>query len=98
MPSPPLPRSSETFAVSSSLALLGRSGSADTNLLGVVKDDAERVASAARDSADPVADGGAVIAARARHRAVARGEDEHLALVRGDGLAARLRTRALLHE
>src|SRR5205823_3028861 len=57
-------------------------------LLRVVEDDAERVAQPPGDAAHAVAHGRAVDAARALHRAVARGEDDDLSLLGGDGFAA----------
>src|SRR5512145_1364560 len=65
---------------------------------GVVEDDAERVASALQHPADAVAHGRPVPAAGALYRALARGEDEDLTLLGGDGFPARLRARALLHQ
>src|SRR3989442_913103 len=50
--------------------------------------DAERIAQALRHAAHAVAHGRAVDAARALHRAVTRGENDDLALLGGDGLAA----------
>src|SRR5437773_8334428 len=67
-------------------------------LLRVVKDDAERVARAAMNAADAVAQCRAIPAARALDGTVARREDHHLALHGGDDLAARLRARPLLDE
>src|SRR5262249_51270144 len=67
-------------------------------LLGVVEDDAERVAQAARDTAHAVAHRGAVDAASPLHRAVSGREDDDLALLGGDRFAARLRPRPLLDQ
>ncbi len=56
--------------------------------LGVVEDDAEAHALAGRHAADPVAHCRAVGAARARHRPVAVREDDRLAALEDDDLAA----------
>src|SRR5262245_40217577 len=59
-----------------------------TVLLGVVEDDPERVALAPGDPADSVAHGRAIVTARGLHRTVAGGEDQDLALLGRDRLAA----------
>src|SRR5207244_13597441 len=66
--------------------------------LGVVEDDAEARALAGGHPADAVAHGRAVGAARARHRPVAVREDDRLAALEDDDLAARLGPRPLLDE
>src|SRR5881628_240397 len=66
--------------------------------LGVVEDDAEAQALAGGHPADAVAHGRAVGAARARHRPVAGWEDDRLAALEDDDLAARLRAWPLLDE
>jgi len=63
-----------------------------------VEDDAEAQALARAHSADAVAHGDAVGAARARHRPVAVREDDRLAALEDDDLAARLGPRPLLDE
>jgi hypothetical protein len=61
-----------------------------------MKDDAERVAGAAVDSADSVAEIYTVVSARAFYGAIARGEDDGLALIGGDDFAFGLRAGLLL--
>src|SRR5687768_12253280 len=76
-----------------------RTSSADSAmLLRVVEDHAEGVALPAGETAHGVAHGGAKVAARALDGAVARGEDQDLALVGVDRLALGLRARALLDQ
>src|SRR5207237_8124728 len=67
-------------------------------LLRVVEDDAESVTRPAMDRAHAMTKRGAVPAARALQGTVAGGEDDELALLRRDRLAARLRARPLLDE
>src|SRR5215471_19979491 len=64
----------------------------------VVEDDAEGVALAADEAAHPVTHRHAIRATRTLHGAVARGEDDHLALLEMHDAPARLGARSLLHE
>ena len=67
-------------------------------LLGVVENDAEGEARTAVDSADAMPEIDAVVAARAFYRAVARGEDNRLSLLRGDNFGFGLRAGLLFDE
>src|SRR6188472_195264 len=63
-----------------------------------MKDDAERVAAAASDLADAVAQRDPVNAARALNRAVIDGKRDRIALSEGHDMRARLHAGALLGE
>jgi hypothetical protein len=63
-----------------------------------VEDDPERGARAACDGADTVTQADAVVAARARVRALARREQDEGAAGRRDDVGARLGSGALLDE
>src|ERR1700730_1252977 len=73
-------------------------GTSRRTLLGIVKDDAEGVAGAAVDATDSVAEIDPIVAARAFHGSIARGEDDRLALICGNDFGFGLCARLLLHQ
>src|SRR5262245_65557193 len=75
-----------------------RRGRASAASRRVVEDDAQREAQAAVDPAHPVSHGRAKVPARAGDGAMPGGEDDDLALLRPDGLTARLGPRSLFQE
>src|SRR5713226_4289779 len=75
-----------------------RSRCADRDLLGIVENYAERVAGSAVDAADSVAEIYAIVAARTLYWAIARGENNRLALRGRYDFTFRLRARLLLDQ
>src|SRR3954468_12407232 len=69
-----------------------------TASFGVVEDEAQRVAAARAQHADPMAHGRRRPAPARRHRPVASGEDEPVALLDGAGGASRLGAGPLLER
>src|SRR5256885_11752195 len=63
-----------------------------------MEDDTEGVARAAMHTADAVTKVDAIVAARTFYRAVPRGEDDGLPLIRGDYFGFGLCARLLLHQ
>src|SRR6266581_886433 len=66
--------------------------------LRVVEDDPQAVARAGEEARDAVTHRGAVVSAHAAHGTLARGEDDDLALLERERLAARLLAGTLLHQ